>query len=100
MAVNLHYLSGVVTLCLDESKCNGCGMCNTVCPHGVFDTARGKAQIADRDACMECGACQNNCPEGAIEVQSGVGCVTAIIKGALSGTEPDCGCTSESSCCE
>ena len=100
MTVNLRYLSGVVTLCLDESKCNGCGMCSTVCPHGVFDTANGKARIADRDACMECGACQTNCPEGAIEVQSGVGCVTAIIKGALSGTEPDCGCTSESSCCE
>ena len=75
-------------------------MCSTVCPHGVFDIANGKAQISDRDACMECGACQTNCPEGAIDVQSGVGCVTAIIKGTLSGTEPDCGCTSESSCCE
>jgi len=99
MASDLRYLSGVVTLRLDESSCNGCGMCSTVCPHGVFDMAGGKAQIVDRDACMECGACQNNCPEGAIEVQSGVGCVTAIIKGALSGTEPDCDCSDKPSCC-
>ena len=99
MASNLRYLPDVVTLRLDESSCNGCGMCSTVCPHGVFAMAGGKARIVDRDACMECGACQNNCPEGAIEVQSGVGCVTAIIKGALSGTEPDCDCSDKPSCC-
>ena len=74
-------------------------MCTTVCPHGVFDIGDGMARIADRDACMECGACQRNCPEEAIEVQSGVGCVTAIIKGALSGTAPDCDCSSKPSCC-
>jgi NAD-dependent dihydropyrimidine dehydrogenase PreA subunit len=99
MAVNRRYLSGVVTLRLDESRCNGCGMCMTVCPQRVFATANGKAQVVDRDACMECGACQNNCPEGAIEVQSGVGCVTAIFKGALNGTEPDCDCSGKPSCC-
>ena len=99
MAPNLRYLSGVVTLRLDELKCNGCGMCTTVCPHAVFCIGNGKARIADRDACMECGACQRNCPDGAIEVQSGVGCVTAIVKGALSGTEPDCDCSGRSSCC-
>lgn len=93
MAVRLRYLSGVVTLRLDESKCNGCGICKTVCPHGVFETADGKARFVDRDACMECGACQRNCPEAAIEVQSGVGCVTAIMKGVLNGTEPDCDCS-------
>ena len=83
MKSSLRYLSNVTSLQLDESKCNGCGMCTMVCPHGVFCVGNGKAQIADRDACMECGACQRNCPEAAIEVESGVGCVTAIIKGAL-----------------
>jgi len=98
MASSLRYLSGVVTLRLVESKCNGCGMCMTVCPHGVFDNENGRARIADRNACMECGACQRNCPEAAIEVQSGVGCVTAIIKGTLNGTEPDCDCSDKPSC--
>ena len=97
MVVRLRYLSGVVTLRLDESKCNGCGMCMTVCPHGVFEMADGNARFVDRDACMECGACQRNCPEAAIEVQSGVGCVTAILKGALNGTEPDCNCSEKPS---
>ena len=99
MATTLRYLSGVATLRLDESKCNGCGMCRTVCPHGVFDTGSGKARIADLDACMECGACQGNCPEGAIEVQSGVGCVTAIIQGAVTGSKPNCDCSGKPDCC-
>lgn len=95
----LRYLSNVVTLSLDESKCTGCGMCATVCPHGVFLVEDKQARIVDRDACMECGACSRNCPVEAISVDVGVGCAVAIIKGALHGTEPDCDCTSTSSCC-
>ena len=88
----LRYLSNVVTLELDQSKCNGCGMCAIVCPHEVMTVEDGLAAIADRDACMECGACAKNCPTEAIAVEPGVGCVTAIIKGALSGTAPNCDC--------
>ncbi|MEE9601909.1 MAG: 4Fe-4S binding protein, partial [Thermoguttaceae bacterium] len=40
----------------------------------------------------ECGACAKNCPTEAITVEPGVGCVVAIIKGALSGTAPNCDC--------
>ena len=46
-----------------------------------------------------CGACAKNCPVTAISVQSGVGCVTAIIRGAIRGTEPDCDCAGNSTCC-
>ena len=95
----LRYLSNVVTLTLDAQKCNGCGMCIAVCPHGVFQIQDQVAQIVDRDACMECGACAQNCPTQAVHVASGVGCVTAIIIGALRGTEPDCDCSQGSSCC-
>lgn len=95
----LRYLSNVVTLSLDDTKCTGCGMCVIVCPHTVFMIAEKCARITDRDACMECGACAKNCPAEAISVDAGVGCVVAIIKGALSGTEPDCDCTGKSSCC-
>ncbi len=95
----LRYLSNVVTLSLDETKCTGCGTCAVVCPHAVFLIEEQRARIVDRDACMECGACAMNCSVEAISVEAGVGCVAAIVKGALRGTEPDCGCASESSGC-
>lgn len=94
----LRYLPDVVTLTLDESQCDGCGMCMKVCPHAVFAMDQRKAHIVERDACMECGACAKNCPTGAIAVSAGVGCVAAIIKGALTGTEPDCDCGPKSCC--
>lgn len=95
----LRYLSGVVTLALDEGKCGGCGMCVTVCPHGVLAIENRKANMVDRDACMECGACARNCPDQAITVQAGVGCVTAIIMGALTGSESNCSGSDDSGCC-
>lgn len=90
----LRYLSNVVTLKLDEIKCTGCGMCETVCPHAVFQIEQRLAKIIDRDACMECGACAKNCPTEAISVEAGVGCVVAIIKGVITGSEPTCDCGS------
>lgn len=97
----MKYLKNVVTLQLDANKCTGCGMCKIVCPHNVFEIKDNKSSIIDRDACMECGACSKNCPAGAIRVKSGVGCASAIIIGALKGTEPTCGCSPSSgdSCC-
>jgi len=89
------YLKNVVTLELNADKCIGCGMCEIVCPHRVFRIEDKKAVIRDRDACMECGACALNCPVEAISVESGVGCAGAIIRGALTGTEPSCDC-----CCQ
>jgi len=67
------YIKDVVTLELDASKCTGCSMCISVCPHGVFGLENRKAFIADKDRCMECGACQKNCPSGALKVTQGVG---------------------------
>ncbi len=95
----LRYLRNVATLVLDESKCNGCGMCVTVCPQEVLTLEERRARIVDRDGCMECGACARNCPSGAIAVRSGVGCLEAIVRGALAGTQPTCGCAQGSSCC-
>ena len=79
----LRYLPNVVTLELDRGKCIGCGMCILVCPHAVFRMDGQTVSIADRDACMECGACTRNCPTVALSVKAGVGCATAIIRGAL-----------------
>ncbi|BCR05933.1 ferredoxin [Desulfuromonas versatilis] len=88
----LRYLQGVSTLTLDVPTCIGCGMCSLVCPHAVFLVEQKKALITDRDRCMECGACARNCPVSAISVKAGVGCASAIIKGWLTGSEPNCDC--------
>lgn len=79
------YLRNVTTLAYDRERCTGCGMCLSVCPHGVFALACGKAEILLRDACMECGACARNCPASAIEVDAGVGCATGLIQEWLQG---------------
>lgn len=100
----MRYLSGVVTLELFVEKCIGCGLCLEVCPHEVFELADKKARIADLDACMECGACAKNCPVDALAVEAGVGCAEAIVRGAVTGSEPSCECCcgekkDESDCC-
>lgn len=86
------YLKNVVTLKLNEKICTGCGICILVCPHEVFRLKDGKVQIVNLNQCMECGACAKNCPFGVIEVQTGVGCAQAIIKGKITGAQPNCDC--------
>lgn len=76
----LRYISGVTSLRLDEDACVGCGLCETVCPHGVVQLDQRKAHIVDLNGCMECGACAINCPTQAIQVKPGVGCASYIIK--------------------
>lgn len=97
------YLKNVVTLKYDSEKCTGCGRCIEVCPHNVFKLDNKKAVIVNRNSCIECGACVKNCAFQAIEVNPGVGCAAAIIKGWLTGSEPSCDCGGESSgssgCC-
>lgn len=85
-----HYLKNVSTLTLNEEKCTGCGVCKTVCPHGIFEIRSGKAVILDKDACIECGACAKNCAFSALQVESGVGCAFAILNGMFRGTAPTC----------
>jgi len=87
---DLRYLPGVATLALERSLCDGCGMCEVVCPHRVFELADGTARITDRDRCMECGACALNCRAGAITVTAGVGCAAAVIQTALGLSSGGC----------
>jgi len=82
-----RYLSGVTTLQLETGTCVGCGMCENVCPHGVFQLEGKKAAIRDLDGCMECGACALNCPSAAIRVTPGVGCASYIIQTWIKGKE-------------
>ncbi len=87
----MRYLEDVVTLSLEPSLCNGCGLCVAVCPHAVFRLEQKRALLADRGACMECGACARNCEPGAIRVRAGVGCAAGVLAGLVAGTEPTCG---------
>jgi Fe-S-cluster-containing hydrogenase component 2 len=48
----LVYLKNVVTLELDQQKCNGCRMCTIVCPHEVFLISDKKAFINQKDHCI------------------------------------------------
>lgn len=89
------YLKDITTLQLDADKCVGCGMCLTVCPHGVLIGSNGRVRIADRDACMECGACAQNCPTQALSVESGVGCAAAVINSFLGRQSSSCCCVIE-----
>ncbi len=92
----MNYASDTLKLQID--KCTGCGVCVDVCPHAVFVVENRKAEIFAPDQCMECGACQENCAAGAIQVQTGVGCASAMITGFFRGTEAQCGCD-DSTCC-
>ena len=84
---SLRYLDGVTTLQLDTETCVGCGMCEIVCPHAVFQMKDKKAEIDDFNACMECRACSLNCQVGAIRVTPGVGCASYIIQTWIKGKE-------------
>lgn len=76
---NFRYLQQVASLAIDSANCIGCGLCEEVCPHGVVQLIRERANIVDLDACIECGACARNCPVGVIAVKSGVGCASGLL---------------------
>lgn len=52
--------------------CNGCKVCEEVCPFHVFEVVDGFAVAVNGDDCIECCACVEACPEEAIIV-SGCG---------------------------
>ena len=47
-------------------ECIGCGICNSVCPHGSWKIVNGKS-VAEGD-CENCLACVHNCPTKAISI--------------------------------
>ena len=49
-------------------RCNGCGACLEVCPHGALFLIEGKA-VVDEALCRECETCVSACPTEAIVVE-------------------------------
>lgn len=85
--IEFRHIPGVSTLNLDIAACVGCGICEVVCPHGLFELNEHKSTIIDLDGCMECGACAVNCPSDALSVTPGVGCAAYIIQTWIKGKE-------------
>ncbi len=93
-----RYLPDVSTLTLNADKCVGCGECEIVCPHTVFEIKEKKAVIVDLNGCMECGACGQNCKTNAISIEPGVGCAGYIISSWIYGEE-NASCGGPDGCC-
>lgn len=51
---------------IDESKCNGCGVCAEACHEGAIGIIDGKAKLLRDDYCDGLGDCLPTCPTGAI----------------------------------
>ena len=51
---------------IDESACNGCGLCAKACHEGAIGMVGGKARLMRDDYCDGLGDCLPACPAGAI----------------------------------
>lgn len=54
---------------IDESKCNGCGLCVPNCAEGALKIVNGKAKLTSEIYCDGLGACLGHCPQGAITIE-------------------------------
>jgi ferredoxin len=53
---------------IDETKCNGCGLCAGACAEGAIEVKEGRARIVKDTYCDGLGACIGECPEGALTI--------------------------------
>ncbi len=70
MAIPTSRTSEKGEISLDESKCNGCGLCAEVCKDFNFRILKGKATLIPDPlfGCLACGHCMAICQKGAIEI--------------------------------
>jgi NAD-dependent dihydropyrimidine dehydrogenase PreA subunit len=54
---------------IDESKCDGCGLCIPSCHEGALRLVDGKARLVADRMCDGLGACLGHCPRGAIQIE-------------------------------
>lgn len=54
---------------IDESKCNGCGLCAAACHEGAIGMVDGKAKLMREDYCDGLGDCLPACPTNAISFE-------------------------------
>ncbi|MBL7202154.1 MAG: 4Fe-4S binding protein [Anaerolineae bacterium] len=54
---------------IDESLCNGCGLCVTPCAEGAIQIVNGKARVVRDELCDGAGFCLAVCPTGALTIE-------------------------------
>ncbi|MFC1907591.1 ATP-binding protein [Chloroflexota bacterium] len=53
---------------IDKDTCNGCGLCDRVCPGDILQMIDQKAVAVYPDECWHCGSCIDDCPVDAIRI--------------------------------
>ena len=51
---------------VDKKKCNGCGLCVSVCYCNAFVLVGGVVTVVETEECGWCTECEAVCPTGAI----------------------------------
>jgi len=59
--------SGFLAPIVDETRCDGCGLCVELCSTRVLALKDGKAVVVNPEACLYEGVCEDICPRGAID---------------------------------
>lgn len=54
---------------IDETKCNGCGLCVPSCHEGAIQIIDGKARLVSESYCDGLGNCLGECPMDAITLE-------------------------------
>ena len=82
---------------IDESKCEGCGLCVSACHEGAIGLVDGKAKLLRDDYCDGLGNCLPVCPTEAIsfEEREAAEFDEAVVKAKMENKQPEtlaCGC--------
>ena len=51
---------------IDKEKCDGCGLCISVCSCGALVMVNNIVTVIEIEECGWCGLCEAICPTGAI----------------------------------
>jgi len=66
LPLRLPSLTRMNTVTIDESRCDGCGICAEACPFSALKRVGSKVEVSD-ERCTGCGLCVGLCPRKAIK---------------------------------